>query len=235
MKLLLVLGSDDNYAPISRHIKPLGFEIIHYRYVIKAMDNVDEINPQAIIISARDFPRHWKIFVHFVRAERTKENCPIVILKASGFLAEESSQAFFLGINGMVSEDLDNPTELGSLQSLLGRHLRVNEKRKHIRINVMPEHRLGFILARPLDKLIIPGELITISRSGISFMPIGLSLLNNIDTNTRLNECSLRSGDDILSPVCRLVRSGKIISMKFVSFPGNEKQILERYLEELSA
>jgi hypothetical protein len=30
-----------------------------------------------------------------------------------------------------------------------------------------------------------------------------------------------------------LVRTGRIISLEFVSFPENEREILEKYLEEL--
>ena len=67
MKLLLVLSSDETYNHISHFVKPLGFELIRYNHILKAMDNIDEIEPAAIIISARDFPRHWKIMVQFVR------------------------------------------------------------------------------------------------------------------------------------------------------------------------
>jgi hypothetical protein len=48
-----------------------------------------------------------------------------------------------------------------------------------------------------------------------------------------LTENSLRAGDAILSPVCKLVRTGRIISLEFVSFPENEREILKKYLEEL--
>jgi hypothetical protein len=68
MKLLLVLGSDETGNLISSYVEPLGFNLIRYRHVIKAMDNVDEIDPTGIIISARDFPRHWKVLVQIGRA-----------------------------------------------------------------------------------------------------------------------------------------------------------------------
>ena len=41
MKLLLVLGSNDNYEMITKSLQPLGFELIRYRQVQKAMDNID--------------------------------------------------------------------------------------------------------------------------------------------------------------------------------------------------
>jgi hypothetical protein len=57
--------------------------------------------------------------------------------------------------------------------------------------------------------------------------------MNNIGPHTVLPQCSLRAGDMILSPTCRLARSGRIVSLEFVSFPGSEQNSLEKYLEEL--
>jgi hypothetical protein len=76
------------------YVKPLGFELIRYHHVLKAMDNIDETDPSGIIISARDFPRHWKTMVQFVRSERPKDACPIIILKGENFPLEETSKAF---------------------------------------------------------------------------------------------------------------------------------------------
>ncbi|GHV96013.1 hypothetical protein AGMMS50293_23330 [Spirochaetia bacterium] len=233
MKLLLILGSDDSYNVISQYIKPLGFELIRYRHVLKAMDNVDEVNPTAIIISARDFPRHWKALIQFVRSERSKEKCPIIILKGDNFPSDEISKAFFLGASGIVDELQDNPSELSRLQNILGRYVPVNEKRRSQRFFVEAWHRLGFLLANPGDKIIITGDLKTVSTGGISFSPTSSSLMKDITLGMELNECSLRAGDDILSPVCRLVRTGRIVSIEFASFPGNEKAILDQYIEDL--
>ncbi|MDR0623800.1 MAG: PilZ domain-containing protein [Treponema sp.] len=233
MKLLLVLGSDESYDHISRYIKPLGVDIIRYRYVLKAMDNIDEVDPAAIIISARDFPRHWKILVHFVRSQRPKENCPIIILKGNNFPLEETSKAFFLGVSGLVTESLENPAEIDRLQGILNRYIPLDEKRKSHRRHTGEEDGFGFIIVNPVSQTIIPGEVKTISATGISFSPANSSLMKDITLNMELPENSLRAGDAILSPVCRLVRTGRIVSLEFVSFPGDEQRILETYLEEL--
>jgi hypothetical protein len=68
MKLLLVLGSSDIYGQIADYVKDLGAEIIHYQHILKAMDNIDEIAPDGIIVSATDFPRHWKTLISFIRS-----------------------------------------------------------------------------------------------------------------------------------------------------------------------
>src|SRR5215510_14896558 len=100
MKLLLVLGSDSTYNHISLCVRPLGFELIRYYHVLKPMDNIDEIDPHGFIISAVDFPRHWKSMVQFIRNERPKETCPIIILKGNNFPVDDISKASFLGVSG---------------------------------------------------------------------------------------------------------------------------------------
>jgi hypothetical protein len=233
MKLLLVLGSDDTYNLISLYIKPLGFEIIRYYNVLKAMDNIDETDPSAIVISARDFPRHWKTMVQFVRSERPKDICPIILLKGDNFPLEETSKAFYLGVSGIVDEALDNSTEIDRIQGILSRYIPVDEKRKTHRYQTKEWQRFNFVFASPRDKTIVTGEVKTISSGGLSFYPDHSALMKDIRLNMELTECSLRAGDAILSPVCRLARTGRIVSMEFTFFPGNEQQTLDDYLENI--
>jgi hypothetical protein len=233
MKLLLALGSDATYDLIHPCLKPLGFEFIRYRHILKAMDNLDEADPQALIISARDFPRHWKIMVQFVRSERAKESCPIILLKGDNFSVEETSKAFYLGVNGIIDEALDTPMEIDRLQGILGRYVPVEEKRKSPRYPAEAWNRFGFLISNPPDLRIIPGEVKTISSTGISFAPDDSSMMKDISLDMVLSGCSLRAGEAILSPICRLVRTGRIVSLEFVSFPGNEQRILDKYLETI--
>lgn len=233
MKLLLVLGDDDTYNHISIYIKPLGYEFIRYYNVLKAMDNIEEVNPTAIIISAQDFPRHWKTLVQFIRSTRSKDSCPIILLKGENFSVEESSKASYLGVSGIVSESLDNPGEVDRFTEILSRYIPSEEKRRASRYNPESWHRFNLVLSVPQKGTIVTGKIKSISSVGFSFLPDNPGSLRYISLNTEFDECSLRVGESILSPVCRLVRSGRIISMEFISFPGSEHQILDDYLEEI--
>jgi hypothetical protein len=232
MKLLLVLGSDDNYDAVSTAVQPLGFEIIRYRHVLKAMDNIDEVDPSAIIISARDFPRHWKILVQFVRNERSKEACPIIILKGTNFNTEETSKALFLGVNGIAADTLLNQEDIDRMQNILGRPSPSHEEQKHRNFPVEPWHRVGFLAADLSGKSIIAANVKNISATGLSFSPVPDLPPKAVKADKELRECSLRAGDAILSPVCRITGMGKDITLEFVSFPANECQIFNQYLEE---
>jgi DNA-binding response OmpR family regulator len=233
MKLLLVLGSDDTYKHIASYVQPLGFELIRYQHVLKAMDNIDEIDPSAIIISARDFPRHWKTLVQFIRNERSKDTCPIIILKCETFSMEEASKASFLGVSGIVTEALDKPEEVSRLQGILSRYMPVEEKRRSHRIAVEPWQRFGFIFTVPKDKILATGQIKDISLGGLSFLPDNSSTTKNLSLHTELTECSLRVGDVFLSPVCRVARTGRIISLEFLSFPEGELETLGKYIMRL--
>ena len=232
MKLLLVLGSDGTHNQIYYCVRPLGFEIVRYSHAIKAMDNIDEIDPQAIIISAVDFPRHWKTMVQFFRTERSKDDCPIIILKGENFSIDDSSKASYIGVSGTVFESLD-VQEIDRLQNILDRHLPVEEKRRSRRFHIDPWQRFGFVFNHPESDVLITGQIKDISKGGLSFLPDDKSLVDNIAINTKLENCSMRAGDFILSPVCRLVRIGRFVSMEFLSFPPEEQERLDDSLKML--
>ena len=233
MKLLLVLGSDKTYDNVSLFLKPLGFDMIRYRSVQKAMDNVDEIDPVGIIISAKDFPRHWKTMVRFVRYFRPLKDCPIVILKGDNFPEEEINKAMALDVNGLILESLDNPAESEKIQTLLARYVAVDDKRINRRYRPENWSNIGFVFSHPADEKIITGVVKTVSATGISFEPDRPGLVENLKTETEIRDCSLRVGEEILSPVCIVRRVERIVSMEFVSFPGTEKELLDIYLENL--
>jgi len=233
MKLLLALGSDETFNNVSHCLKPRGFDLIRYNQVIKAMDNIDEVDPSAIIISARDFPRHWKTMVQFVRIERSREDCPIILLRGENFPVEESTKASFLGVSGIVNEALDTQTEIEHLEEILGRFVSMGERRRNRRLTSELWHKFAFAFVHPAAKTLLTGRIKNISVGGLSFLPDNPPLLENIALNAELNECTLRVGDSMLSPICRLTRTGQIVTLEFVSFPDTEEDTIKDYIESL--
>jgi hypothetical protein len=235
MKLLLVFAADENCNIISRSIRPLGFEMIRYRQVLKAMDNIDEINPSAIVVSARDFPLHWKFLVQFVRAERANEICPIIILKGGNFSTEEMTSAYFLGVSGIIDDSLNSPAEINRLQNILSHYAPLEEKRKHRRFNVEPWHRACLLAVNRREKSLVSGDVQNISAGGLAFVSANSAPVGDASWNDQFDECSIRLGSSILSPACRLVRAGEKPAMEFTSFPEGEQSVFEQFLHQLSA
>jgi hypothetical protein len=230
---MLVMADDDSCAVVSRFLKPLGFELIRYRHVLKAMDNIDEIDPAGIIISSKDFPRHWKTMVQFVRTGRSAASCPVILLKGPGFGEEDAAKAVHIGVNALVTETLSDPGETEKIQSILALYISVADKRKSRRYRSSRVNRFGFIFNNPADEKLVTGKVTTVSESGLSFVPDqgGVAL----KANDEIAGCSLRAGDYLLAPRCIVRSTGETISMEFTSFPENEKALLEAYLAEESA
>jgi len=203
------------------------------------MDNIDEINPSAIVLSARDFPRHWKFLVQFVRAERANETCPIVILKGGNFSTEEMTSAYFLGVSGIIDDSLNNPAEISRLKNILSHYAPLGappleEKRKHRRFHIEPWHRASILAVNRRERSLVTGDVENISSGGLVFVPASSAPMGEASLNDQFDECSLRLGDSILSPVCRMVRSGEKSALEFVSFPGSEARVIEHFLHQMA-
>ena len=226
MKLLVVLGSDKTYDDVSLFLKPQGFELIRYRNVQKAMDNIDEVDPVGIIISAKDFPRHWKTMTRFVRFFRQKNECPIVLLRGEAFPKDESNKAKILEINGIMPESLNNPEDAKKIQTLFAGHGKrtASVSKQEVR------KKAGFVFSHPVNEKLVTGTVKTVTADGISFELDQQGMAEGLKLNTKINACSLRTGKDILSPICAVRRTGKILALDFLSFPGAEKETLEIYL-----
>ncbi|MBN2874657.1 MAG: PilZ domain-containing protein, partial [Spirochaetales bacterium] len=123
MKALLVVEDDSVAEIVQYYLQPLGLDVIRYHDPLKALDNLDEILPDAVVMSARDFPRHWKTLVVNLRASRPKSACAIILLKGAYFPFEEAAKAAYLGVNAVIKEDLSDRAEMDRFQQVLKRYV----------------------------------------------------------------------------------------------------------------
>jgi hypothetical protein len=222
MKLLMVVASDETSELLSLYIKPLGFDLIRYRYVLKAMDNLDEIEPDAVIMSARDFPQHWQILLQFARCTFPLMRLPFVVLRGACFPFEDAVRTFYLGATPL-DEQL-RPADIEKLRNVL-------QHGEQKRISIMERNnkkRFSLMLVNPLTGIMVTGEVKGISDEYISFLPT--ISLSEVPPNTEVPECSLRAGEWVLSPRCLLTRHGREVVLRFLSFPGDEGTIFSSYL-----
>ena len=235
MKALLLIDSD-RIADIARfYLRPLGFETIRYRNPVKTIDNLEEINPDAIVVSARDFPRHWKVLAQAVRAEKNKDECVIVLLKGDGFPLEEAEKAAKIGINGIVKDNLEDRREQGRFQQLLKRYIVVDEERAADRIMPSAWDRLDFMFAHPVSLSPISGKLEAISPTGLSFVADIPALVSDLTTGELIEDCSMRIGPDIVSLSCRVVHSGRVLGLEIESLADDDRLRLDDYLASCPA
>ncbi len=106
MKALLVADNKLVIDNISQILETAGYDVIIYNWLLKALDNVEEISPHLIVVSAKDYPRHWKTLAQYA-SMGFRSYKPQVILYAEGGLSEEDLQkAKTLNIRG-VFESVD--------------------------------------------------------------------------------------------------------------------------------
>ena len=101
MKALLIADDDDVIKKIQTALSDDGFDVITYRWLLKALDNIEEISPEAIIVSASSYPRHWKTLAQFAKSEITGFLPKIVLYSERDFSEEDIKKSEILGIDGI--------------------------------------------------------------------------------------------------------------------------------------
>ena len=234
MKALLLVEDDLKAQEIEACIKPVGYEVIRYRNPLKALDNLDEVAPDAIIASALDFPRHWKIIADVVRGAKDRHACAIVILRGAHFGVDEADKATHLGVNGIVSDRLSEAHARDALIRILGRYAKLHESRSSQRVQVGDWDRCALLFVHPSSGRIIGGRIANISAAGLSLEPEEFDAVRDLEKGTRLSQCSLRIGADVLSLDCLVVRSGSLLALSFADLPETSRGRLDDWLGKSS-
>lgn len=98
MKALIISDRQEIIESVTPILKQNGFDIIHYRWIIKALDNVEEIQPDVIVLSAGEYPRHWKTLSGFVKSGIGGNSVKLYLNDLKELNAEDSKKACDLGV-----------------------------------------------------------------------------------------------------------------------------------------
>ncbi len=219
MKVLLVAEKERTHDILSSHLRPRGFDFIHYRNPIKAMDNIDEIEPDIVVFSAEDFPRHWKPFLAFLRGAYEHHKISFVLLSGDEFPFEEASKANHLGVAGIVRESVDNRNELQKLEELVTRYSSMKEERQDLRYIPDSYDDLEFLITHPTKLRIITGVLFDLSPGGAAFVPDDPKISSDIPSGTTIPDCSLKLEQEYLSIQCKVIRNSERMALRFIDPP----------------
>jgi hypothetical protein len=231
VKILLVSERDELKGYIRRNFMPRGAEIIQYYNPIKAMDNLDEVEPDVVLFSARDFPRHWKPFLIFLRDSKAREQCVFVILRGDDFDHEEADKAQALQVNGIVHERLQNREELSRLKDLVNRYRDIGDARTEKRLAPSQIDRIAFVLTHPTKMEIVFGRVEDLSAAGVSFAPLDRQKTMDLQVGAQINVCSLRIGENILALPARIVRNERSISLAFDRLSDAQRAMIRSYID----
>ncbi len=120
MKALVVCDDAEVIAQLDTALQQYGIDTILYRWLLKALDNIEEISPDFTIISASDYPRHWKTLSQFINSGIGRAANKIILYTPEPLPSEERKKADALGIRGCFASLDKCEGGLETLHSFLG-------------------------------------------------------------------------------------------------------------------
>ncbi|MDR3201053.1 MAG: hypothetical protein LBT68_06295 [Spirochaetales bacterium] len=193
MKVLLVADREELKLFLEKELALRGARLVHYWHPIKAMDNVDEMAPEMIIFSARDFPRHWKPFLVYFRAHSPEAaKIPFVLLRGESFSDDEVKKAEYLGVSDVLPEALDNPADLQTLKKYI-----VSSQNPSYR--PAASEKADILFSHPQSLVLVQGRVREISADELSFSPLSPELCEDIEPPAVLQSCSLSIFDVLIA------------------------------------
>ena len=115
MKALLISESDEILNSYAAFFKEAGYDTVCYRWLLKAMDNLEEIEPRVVFIDGFGYPRHWKTLAQYIKT--SFKNAPLVFL-AADLSDEETKKADCLDVH-CISGSIDDEQTRRNILSLL--------------------------------------------------------------------------------------------------------------------
>ncbi|UTC74215.1 hypothetical protein E4O03_08145 [Treponema sp. OMZ 792] len=224
MKALLISDlprSTDDLQPLFSEYK---FELIHYRSPLKALDNIEEISPNMVIINARDFPRHWKPITQHIRWDTSREEILVILLTPPDFSADEADKAMFLGVQGIINiKENDNFKDiLEELRMIFDRYNYKNVKNL--------SKSVQFLFTNPINETIITGTVKHLTESDMVFLPDMPANVGNLNVDMILDQCSLKIEHSFIVPNCKIISNDSVLNLKFVDLSDEDKKTITDFL-----
>ena len=229
--MILVAAGGEHASALGYHLKPLGFTLEHYADPVKVIDRLDEIDPQAILFNAGDFPRHWKTLLKIAREKKPREELIFLLIAPKNFEMEDAAKAAHLGVNGILQPNLADMQELYRLEEIIRRYRSVQDKRNFARLVPLQRDELGFAFTHPRRLAFVSGRVREISIQGSSFLPARASAVEDLVVGTELKDCSLKVEDQIIAVTCKVTRNREELGFQFLAFEEGGHHALLKYIQ----
>ncbi len=229
MIALLVADTDSSSAALEQHIRPLGFDIIRYRSPVKALDNFEEIVPEAVFIDTSDFPRHWKTLVQFIRADTGKDQTIIVLLTGERFTATDADKAVKLGVQAVIDASVPSKEEEQRLSALFARYRAIETSAESLYSGPVLSNSV-FLFTNPETGMIITGKIDALSPTQLRFRPDAPSTTSNLNAGTILENCSLKTGAAVSEVSCGVTRNNFVLTLEFSRTPADFTKTISDFI-----
>ncbi|MCR5699756.1 MAG: hypothetical protein K6G52_08970 [Treponemataceae bacterium] len=204
MKVLIVTEDENINSQVSSFLENQGFDCIKYRILMKALDNLEEIAPKAIFLSAQDYPRHWKTFLQYAQGIDLKAK--IILYSQKPLNQDEQDKAKFLGV-GYIITRIDEEMLSGLSEFLILNHNNENPETpkkddKDIYDPYVQEktfENCNFLFNDAQSGKIINGKVISIDDDRLIYYIFDENESKNLMPGTEFKNCTLKTPDKICS------------------------------------
>ena len=136
MKVLIISDNNEDVEFVDSFMKERGYDVIVYQWLIKAMDNLEEIKPDIVIVNSKEYPRRWKTLASFLQSGIGGEKVKLYLYDPEPLTSDEEEKAKALGIEGSIpaldSETMDRyfPLESDVQLDIQDMELELNEEQE---------------------------------------------------------------------------------------------------------
>ena len=101
MKAIIICDDEELIGTVDSALASLSYDTIIYRWLLKALDNIEEIRPDIVVVNASDYPRHWKTLTQFIKSGIAGKIPDVILYVPNSFSETEKMKAQKLGIKGI--------------------------------------------------------------------------------------------------------------------------------------
>ena len=101
MKAIIICDDEELIGKVDAALASLSYDTIIYRWLLKALDNIEEIRPDIVVVNASDYPRHWKTLTQFIKSGIAGKIPDVILYVPKSFSETEKMKAQKLGIKGI--------------------------------------------------------------------------------------------------------------------------------------
>jgi len=149
MKALIISDDETFIGCIDSFFQKNNMDTIIYKWFLKALDNLQEIRPDIIIINTIDYPRHWKILLQYIKSGICGNDISVFLYNPNIMSEDEKAEIRALGVKGLIKE--------------------LNDESLNFIIESL--HKTSAIFTNPKTSAFIIGTVLSNQNSNICFEP----------------------------------------------------------------
>jgi hypothetical protein len=213
MKLLLVADDEIMKTSLLDYTDSNGGSIIHYKHPLKSMDNFNEIEPDVVLFSSMDYPRHWKIAAKMLRETRNRKSTLFILLINESFPAEEADKAAYLGVNALLTSEELNENNFNRLAGLINRY-RIKPERMNGPVFHNLTNPCPMIFMNPENLQFVSGRIVKELANRMLFSPSEPAAIAPIEKGMLIRNCSLERDNAIETFDVMVKQSGEYLELE---------------------